>query len=67
MESGFCGMKRINEYSEVSEVKHMEMLNAMMTKISREVFRKTDAEKQELKDRMYKYPNKNHAPIYPNN
>jgi hypothetical protein len=64
--SGFCGMKRINEHSEVSEVKHMEMLNEMSTKISHEVFRKTPAEHQQLKDRMLKYPNKNHKPIPPN-
>jgi hypothetical protein len=37
------------------------------SKFSREVFKKTAEEKQELKTRMYKYPSKHGAPVPPNN
>jgi hypothetical protein len=36
-------------------------------KFNRNVFKKTADEKQELKNRMYRYPSKHGAPVPPNN
>ncbi len=50
-----------------SERAHLLELDHMMEKVSAERFKQTPKEKEELKKRMYAYPNKNHAPIPPNN
>lgn len=51
---------------DTSEWYHLQQLTHFQSKFSWEVFKKTDAEKAELKNRMYNYPNKNHCPIPPN-
>ncbi len=57
----FRGQKDTSEYARLQEINHFT------TKISHEIFKKTPAEKQELKTRMYAYPSKHGAPVPPNN
>jgi hypothetical protein len=50
------------------EASHLRELDHLMEKKSYEArFKQTPQEKAELKKRMLNYPNKNHAPIPPNN
>lgn len=52
---------------DTSEKYHMEVIDHLRTRISFEMFRKSDEEKALTKTRMYAYPNKNHCPVPPNN
>jgi len=64
-QSGFCGAdKRLRDGElPASENKHLRDMNERMTKISREAFAKTPAEKEMLKIRTSQYPNKRHRPV----
>lgn len=50
-----------------SEYQHLSQINDLVEKISFERFKQTPQEKIELKKRMLNYPNRNGAPIPPNN
>lgn len=50
-------------HKDSSERTHLEQINERMTKINREIFRKTPAEKQQIKDAINGYANKNHRPV----
>lgn len=48
---------------DTSERYHLEQINERFTKISREIFAKTPAEKAATKEAINSYVNKNHKPL----
>lgn len=49
-------------YKDGSEHEHIKMLNHFRTRISHEIFRKTPAEREELKTAQAKHPTDKHKP-----